>query len=167
MKLRNTTGMSQVVVLQGKKTIVEANGVIGVESDFTQIGFDVVDNSVAATVTAGSVRRRRLVSDSMVSQFEDKLQSALSDKDKLLEETSAKVKELAEKSAAVSEDVVKEFEELKELTLEMNKEIGMIKSDHAETKSVVFRRLEILKGAMQAMELELEQLYGDDTELGK
>lgn len=162
-KYRNTTGMSQVVVLQGMKTIVGADFVIEADGGFSQLGFERVDDSVPSNIVAGSFRRRRLVSENVVNHFEDKLQVALEDKEKILEETSSRVEQLARISEQASNDVKKEFDELKELTLELTKQLELMRKDYSEMKNITNRRLEILKSAMQAMELEIEQFYGEDT----
>jgi hypothetical protein len=161
-KFRNVTGMSQVVVLQGKKTIVENDGVIESQDGFSQIGFDKVADAVPATVSAGSIRRRRLVTDAVVSQFENKLQSVVADKDKALSQANEKVQELAKLSEANSNNFKKEFDELKELTLAISKQTKTMGEELAEFKGITFRRLEMLKGAVQAIELEIEQLYGKE-----
>lgn len=160
-KFKNTSGMSQVVVLQGKKTIVEGNGVVEVDGGWSQIGFEQVPDTIAATVVAGSIRRRRFVNEDVVNKFESKLQDVLTDKDKALEEANAKVQELAKISEENSNSYKKEFDELKKLALEMSKQLEIMQKDSAEAKAITYKRLELLKGAVQAIELELEQLLGE------
>ncbi len=160
-KFKNTAGMSQVVVLQGKKTIVEDNGVIEVEAGWAQVGFDQVADDVAATVVAGSIRRRRFVNEDVVNQFESKLQDVLTDKDRALEQANEKVQELAKISEENSNNFKREFDELKKLTLEISKQLEIMQKDSYESKALTNKRLGLLKGAVQAIELELEQLPGE------
>lgn len=162
-KFINTTGLNQVVILQGKKTVVEDGGVLETDSSFTQFGFEPVDDSVPTTVVAGVIRKRKFVKDEIVAQFESKLQDVISDKEKLLQDANEKVRDLAKISEENSNNFKKEFEELKNLTLEMTKQVEIIQKDMSEFKKVTYRRLEIVKGAIQALELQLDSDEGKST----
>jgi len=159
-KFANKTGLNQVVILQGKKTVVEDGGVLETDDSFVQSGFEPVDDSVPATVVAGVIRKRKFVKDEIVAQFESKLQDVISDKDKLLQDANEKVRDLAKISEENSNNFKKEFEELKNLTLEMSKQVEIIQKDMSEFKKVTYRRLEILKGGIQALELQLDSEEG-------
>jgi hypothetical protein len=162
-KFINTTGLNQVVILQGKKTVVEDGGVLETDSSFTQFGFEPVDDSVPTTVVAGVIRKRKFVKDEIIAQFENKLQDVISDKEKLLQDANEKVRDLAKISEENSNNFKKEFEELKNLTLEMTKQVEIIQKDMSEFKKVTYRRLEIVKGAIQALELQLDSDDGKST----
>lgn len=159
-KFINKTGLNQVVILQGKKTVVENDGVLETDDSFVQFGFEPVDDSVPTTVIAGVIRKRKFVKDDVVAEFESKLQDVISDKDKLLQDASDKVRDLAKISEENSNNFKKEFEELKNLTLEMTRQVEIIQKDMSEFKKTTYRRLEMLKGGIQALELQLDEEEG-------
>lgn len=168
-KYKNTSGLTQLVVLAGKKIIVEANGVFENTDSFSQVGMDPVPDETPTTITIGSVRRRRFVDQSVFQEIEDKIHASVTtEKEELVNKTSAQLEKLAATSKEESNSVKQEFSELKKLVLTLTTQMKNIQDEMSEHRGVVLRRLEILKNNAQAMEAELEQFYGDgETPVGK
>lgn len=167
-KYKNTSGLTQLVVLAGKKVIIENNAVFENNESFSQIGIDPVPDDTPITVTTGSMRRRRLVDQIAFQEIEEKINSSVSEKAEMVSKTSEQLDKLAAISREESNSVKQEFAELKKLVLTLTTQMKNVQNDVNEHKALVLRRLEILKNNAQAMEAELQELYGEgETPVGK
>lgn len=150
MKYKNTSGFRQVLMMDGKKCVVFPDDVVEVSRELINAAFEQVEDDAEVTYKARTIKKPSSSEEKVnFSDFENKI-----DEVKKQAEVIAKTK-LSE--AAKNTDV-----KLSELQASQANELSTIRSELTELKSVVFRRLEILKSAVKTLEYEVGQLYSDE-----
>ena len=158
MKYKNSSGLKQIAIINGKKEII-LNGVIfETERDIIHPGFEKVDD--ATPVTFKKLAPKLVKSDSIDSiqrQINDiKNDSSVSESVALTQSLSKQVAELTQKTENL------------DILVQIQETLNNLKNDTDEKFSLVFKRLEILKNALQTIELEVDQaLYGDESDTPK
>jgi DNA anti-recombination protein RmuC len=153
MKYRNTSGLKQIAIINGKKEIVPNGVVIEVEKEFIHPAFERVDEDTQATF-------KKLVPKFVKNDTINSLQKQLSD----IQQSSEGL------ASSVSESISKQLEELSQRLsqVETRNEIETLTKMCEEKFTMVFKRLEILKNAVQTIELEVDQaLYGEEGDTTK
>lgn len=158
MKYKNSSGLKQIAIINGKKEII-LNGVIfETERDIIHPGFEKVDD--ATPVTFKKLAPKLVKSDSIDSiqrQINDiKNDNSVSESVALTQSLSKQVAELTQKTENL------------DILVQIQETLNNLKNDTDEKFSLVFKRLEILKNALQTIELEVDQaLYGDESDTPK
>lgn len=172
-KFQNNSGFRQVVVINGEKLIAHDGDVIEAHEGFIQHGFEEVNEKTPVSITTRSRKRKFADNDlleSLQSQLRE-LQSQIDEKDsetanKVIQEMEAvneKVKEFEEKALTLSSDAENDVIELKELVQAQGEQITGLEGYIKKNFDMTFKRLEILKHAMQALEFEMDQFYEEDS----
>lgn len=139
MKYKNTSGFRQVIIIEGKKTVVFADDVVDVSHELINAAFERVADNAEVTHKARTIKKPT-GSDEKVNftDLESKIESVK--------------KEASEVAGA----------QLIELKSTQNSEISAIRAELADFKALVIKRLEILKSVVKTLEYEVGQLYSDE-----
>jgi hypothetical protein len=143
MKYQNNSGLKQIALINGKKEIVPNGAVFETDRPIMHPGFDKVDESTPVTF-------KKLVPKLVKNDSLDSLQKQIDD----LTSINNKVEELSQKTNDIdrSNDIS-----------ELSRQIGVLTTETKENFAILFKRVEILKNAVQTIELEVDQaLYGED-----
>ncbi len=138
MKYKNTSGFRQVVVIEGKKTVVFADEVIDVSRELINAAFDRVADDAEVTHKARTIKKPTADDKVNLTDLEHKIES---------------VKKEASEVASTK---------LSELQTTQNSELTAIRNDLNDFKALVIKRLEILKSVVKTLEYEVGQLYSDE-----
>lgn len=151
MKYQNVSGFRQVIVVEGKKTVVFEDQVIEVSHELFNPAFEkVADNSVV-TFKARTIKKPSSNQENIsLVQFESKLEEV-------------------KKDSATADDVTQAVSKITELESNVAKsqskhgsELAEFKKEFSEFKILALKRMEILKSAVKTLEYEVGQLYTDD-----
>ena len=168
-KFKNETGFNQVVIIGGKKRLVRKEGVIEAHDDFIQTGFKQVPDDTPITTRAST----KVVSDRELQGIIDGLNERISDleerldNDETMSEMEEKLKVVSEKALELEDGASKDLTELRDFVDKLNESVtnqgGVLKVVKETQDDKVLRRMEILKTAMQAMEMQIDEVtgYGD------
>lgn len=161
-KFQNTTGFNQVVILTGKKRLVRKDGVIEARDDFMQVGFDKVPDDTPITVrdTSSKVVHSDEV-QALVSRIND-LEERINN-DETLSQIEEKIQSVSQQALELGDDAVKDLQELRDLVASLNEAVSNqaeVVRSIKESEKVMLRRLDILKTAMQAMEMQVDEVMG-------
>lgn len=171
-KFKNTTGFNQVVLLAGKKRVVRNNWVIEAHDEFIQVGFEKVpdDTPVTTRPTSSKVVNNadfQVVIDELnnrIEELEDRFNT-----DETLSQIEAKIQSVSEQALELGDGASKDLQELRDLVGILNESLynqGMVVKDLKNSDDTILKRLEILKTAMQAMELQIDEVIGYEDDLG-
>lgn len=139
MKYKNTSGFRSVVIISGKKTIVFPDDVIDYPGELFNASFDKVPDNEVVSHKDRVIKRNSSQNDEKLSILQDKLEGVKKDTDNI---------------AAIEEAHSKASTDITEL-----------RKDFTDFKSLVIKRMEILKNAMQSIEYEVQLLaYPEEAE---
>lgn len=165
MKYKNNSGLKQIAIIGGKKEIIPNGVVFEVDREMIHPAFERVDDSIPTTFNR---RVSKFVKNDSVEQLQQQIAAIKKDTDGIAS--------LSE-SMALTENLSKQVDELskKANDLDLRDDIEKLNSNFASMKEsideqfkVVFKRLEILKNAIQTIELEVDQaLYGEEADATK
>ena len=161
MKYKNNSGLKQIAIINGKKEIIPNGVIFETERDIIHPGFEKVDD--ATPVTFKKLAPKLVKSDSLDSiqrQINDiKKDTSVSESVALTQSLSKQVAELAQKTENL---------DLRDVLVQMQETMSNLKNESDEKFTMVLKRLEILKNAVQTIELEVDQaLYGDESDTPK
>lgn len=165
MKYKNNSGLKQIAIINGKKEIVQNGVVFETDREIIHPAFDRVDDSTLVTFKK---LVPRLVKNDSISELQKQITdiqkdtegiASLSESVALTAQLSKQVTELAKKANDL---------DLRDDIARLTEKVGEMDSKNDEQFKVVFKRLEILKNALQTIELEVDQaLYGEETDQPK
>jgi hypothetical protein len=158
MKYKNNSGLKQIAIINGKKEIVPSGVIFETEREIIHPGFEKVDD--ATPVTFKKLAPKLVKSDSLEliqRQINDiKKDTSVSESVALTQSLSKQVAELTQKTENL------------DILVQVQETLNNLKNDNDEKFSMIFKRLEILKNAVQTIELEVDQaLYGDESDTPK
>lgn len=156
MKYQNVSGFRQVIVFEGKKTVVFEDQVIEVSHELFNPAFEkVADNSVV-TFKARTIKKPGSNQENIsLVEFESKLEEV-------------------KKDSATADEVIHAVSKITELESHVAKsqskqgiDLAEFRKEFTEFKVLSLKRMEILKSAVKTLEFEVGQLYTDDEEGNK
>lgn len=153
MKYQNVSGFRQVVVIEGKKTVVFEDHVIEVARELFHPGFEKVSDDTEVTYKSRTIKKPNSTQENIsLVQFETKLEEV-------------------KKDTATTEDVTQAVSKITELESTVAKshskhgtELADLRKEFSEFKVIALKRMEILKSAVKTLEFEVGQLYTDENE---
>ena len=165
MKYKNTSGLKQIAVINGKKEIIPNGVVIEVDRDMIHPAFERVDDATPATFNK---RVSKFVKNDSLESLQKQITAMKKDTDgiaslseavALTDTLSKQVGELSQKTNDL---------DLRDDIAELNANMGSMKEAYDSKFDLVLKRLEILKNAIQTIELEVDQaLYGEEADATK
>jgi len=165
MKYKNNSGLKQIAIINGKKEIIPNGVVFENERAIIHPGFDQVDETTPVTF-------KKLIPKLVKSDSLDSMQQQI---DAIQKDTQG-IASLSE-SVALTANLSKQVSELSQKTndldlrdniTELVNSIATMKSESDDKFTIVMKRLEILKNAIQTIELEVDQaLYGEEADATK
>ena len=155
MKYQNVSGFRQVIVVEGKKTVVFEDQIIEVSHELFNPAFDKVPDNSVVTFKARTIKKPGNNQENIsLIQFEEKLEEV-------------------KKDTATSDDVTQAVSKITELESSISKsqskhgnELADLRKEFSEFKALASKRMEILKSAVKTLEFEVGQLYTDDDSEG-
>ena len=147
-RFQNKSGLNQVVVLNGVRTIVGNNDVFENREGFIQAGIELVPDSTPLTI-GHSLTRKRLVKQEIVQDLKDKIKSL---EDKL---PNVEIQTIQSTSENNTNDILSLRNDIDSLVIKQKETENVLK----EFKELAIKRLEILKSAIQALETMVEEQY--------
>jgi hypothetical protein len=159
MKYKNNSGLKQIATINGKKEIVLSGVVIEVDRPFMHPAFEQVDESTPVTF-------KRMIPKLVKNNSIETLQKQITD----IQKDTEGIASLSE-SVALTKELTRQVDELSKKTSDLdlrddiehlNSDVSAIKTLIEEKFTTVFKRLEILKNAVQTIEFEVDRaLYGE------
>lgn len=165
MKYKNNSGLKQIALIGGKKEIIPNGIVFETDREIIHPAFERVDDATPVTF-------KRLVpkfiKNNSITDLQKQINSIQEDTKAIsfLSESVALTEQLSQQVSALSKrtDDLDIRDDIKKLT----NSFEAFKTENEGQFKVVFKRLEILKTALQTIELEVDQaLYGDETDATK
>lgn len=165
-KFKNTTGFNQVVVINGQKKLVRKDGVLELRDDFIQVGFEKVPDNTPLTIktSASKVVHNDEVQE-IVKRLND-LEERMNSESKL-SEVESKIQEISEKAFQLGDESSKDIVELRDLVEVLSRAISnqaQAVQYFKDNEATTTRRLDILKTAIQAMEMQVDEITGFSQE---
>jgi hypothetical protein len=147
-RFQNKSGLNQVVVLNGVRTIVGNNGVFEAREGFLQSGIELVPDSTPLTV-GNPLLKKRLVKQEIVQNLKDQIKSL---ENKI---PNVEIQTIQSTSESNKNDILSLRNDIDSLIIKQ-KETEKVVNDF---KELALKRLEILKSAIQALEAIVEEQY--------
>ena len=146
MKYQNTSGFRQVLVIEGKKSVVFADDVVEVSHELFNPSFEKVDDSTEVTFKFRSIKKQSSDTDKLtITNFENQLEVV---KKEASDASATKISELEES--------------ITKSATSQGSELSTLKKEFAEFKVLALKRFEILKNVIQTLEYEVGLLYPEE-----
>jgi hypothetical protein len=150
MKYKNTSGFRQTVIIEGKKQVIFADDVFEQEKELINPAFEKVSDDTEVTFKARSIRK---TSGDTHTEAISLLENKLNEVQKGTENLPEAVSKISELQKSVETSKTKHADEF-----------AALRDEFEKFKTLVHRRLEILKNAVKTIEYEVGQLYGEEAE---
>jgi len=152
MKYQNTSGFRQTLTIGGSKQVVFPDDVVELDRELFNPAFDQVPDNTPVTFKTRTLRK--ISNNQEISNLHTKLS-----------EVQKGTENLTEIAAQAAASKVSDLEQnITETQNKHSNDLALLTSRFEEFEKIVKKRLEILKSAVQNLESEIGQLYGDDSE---
>lgn len=147
-RFQNKSGLKQVVVLNGVRTVIGNNDVFEAREGFLQVGFEVVPDSTPLTI-GNTILKKRLVKQEIVQDLKDKIKSL---ENKI---PNVEIQTIQSTSENNTNDILSLRNDINSLVIKQKETEKVLN----EFRELALKRLEILKSAIQALETMVEEQY--------